>query len=70
MAEGIDFVLHKTVYEYTYIDRFNSFGTSSTSSSSSSPEKRTLKVAELLEKLKITEKQPLQGHWDMTRLEK
>src|ERR1700722_11231706 len=70
MGEGIDFVLRKTVYEYAYVDRFNGFGTGSTPSSSSSPEKRTLEVAELLEKLKITEKQPLQGHWDVTRLEK
>jgi hypothetical protein len=34
MGEGIDFVLHKTVYEYTYVDRFNGFGTGLTSSSS------------------------------------
>jgi hypothetical protein len=59
MAEGIDFVLHKIVYEYAYIDWFNGFGTSSTPSSSSSPEKWTLEVAELLESLKIIEKQPL-----------
>ena len=70
MGEGIDFVLRKTVYEYAYVDRFNGFGIGSTPSSSSSPEKRTLEVAKLLEKLKVTEKQPLQGHWDVTRLEK
>jgi hypothetical protein len=68
-GEGIDFVLRKTVHEYAYVDRFNGFGTGSTpSSSSTSPEKRPLEVADLLQSLGITEKQPLQGYWDVSRL--
>jgi hypothetical protein len=58
-GEGIDYVLRKTAKEYAYSEQFNGFGTGSTPSSSSSPEKRSLEVANLLESLNITERQPL-----------
>ena len=78
-GEGIGYVLQKTVRQYAYhiAQPFNGFGTGTTPSTGSStaqtPENavpRPIEVRDLLEGLKIIEEMPLQGYWDVARLEK
>jgi hypothetical protein len=76
-GEGMDFVLRKTAQEYALLgtQSFTGFGTGTTPSSSNSgtPSNTPLRphdIQDLLESLNIIEEIPLQGHWDIARLEK
>ena len=75
-GEGIDFVLRKSLEDYAkdVMTTFNSFGSGTTPKSSNTSIAlgivRSIEVQDLLDGLGIQEEQPLQGSWNLPRLEK
>jgi hypothetical protein len=74
-GEGIDFVLRKSVEDYAKnVTPFNGFGSGitpeSSNTSTASGIVRSIEVQDLLDGLGIQEEQPLQGSWNLPRLEK
>ena len=75
-GEGIDFVLRKSPEDYAkdVTTTFNGFGSGitpeSSNTSTASGIVRSIEVQDLLDGLGIQEEQPLQGSWNLPRLEK